>query len=280
MSDDFGTVNVQRGARSREIEVIRQHYRRHRESLTEMIADAPTEHLANEYRRLIGDIDASLVKLDELDRGSGAMPAMTTEAAAMPVMPGPAPGMRPLVTTYAPEENVELPQTAAEPRSRLPLIIIVTLLALAAIGSLIWWASKKDAPAAGTVVEETTAPTSTAPVTETEQATAEVTAASDALTVTPKSHDYGVIRKGTRATRQFEVANHTDQPITMVLARSSCRCLFYEYQALIAPRGKESVTVTVDGARAKAGALRETVRVTSKTDAGAATSFEVIATIQ
>jgi hypothetical protein len=205
---------------------------------------------------------------------------MTTEAAAMPVTPGPAPGMRPLVSTYAPEENAELPPNPAEPRSRLPLIIIVTLLALAAIGSLIWWASKKDAPAAGTVVEETTAPTSTAPVTETEQATAEVTAASDALTVTPKSHDYGVIRKGTRATRQFEVANHTDQPITMVLARSSCRCLFYEYQALIAPRGKESVTVTVDGARAKAGALRETVRVTSKTDAGAATSFEVIATIQ
>jgi hypothetical protein len=279
MSDEFGTVNVQRGARSREIEVIRQHYRRHRQSLAEMITDAPTEHLANEYRRLIGDIDASLVKLDELDRGSGAMPAITP--AATPITPGPAPGMRPLVTTYAPEENVELPETAAEPRSRLPLIIIVTVLALAAIGWLIWRASSKDAPAAGTVVEETAAPTSTAPVTETETGTIETPpAAAAALTVAPKSHDYGVIHKGTRATRQFEVTNHTDQPITMVLARSSCRCLFYEYQALIAPNGKESVTVTVDGARAKAGVLRETVRVTSKTDASAATSFDVIATVQ
>jgi hypothetical protein len=277
MSDEFGTVNVQRGARSREIEVIRQHYRRHRESLTGMIADAPTEHLANEYRRLIGDVDASLLKLDELDRGSGAVPALATEAAATPVTPGPAPGMRPLVSTYASDE---LPPAPAEPRSRLPLIIIVTLLALAAIGSLIWWASKKDAPVAGTVVEDT-APVSTAPVTETETGTIETPpAAAAALTVAPRSHDYGVIHKGTRATRQFEVTNHTDQPITMVLARSSCRCLFYEYQALIAPKGKESVTVTIDGARAKAGALREAIRVSAKSDPSVGTSFDVIAVIR
>ena len=68
MSDDFGTVNVKRGDRAREIEVLRQHYKVHRDTLTQMVPDAPTEHLAAEYKRLIADIDASIRKLDELER--------------------------------------------------------------------------------------------------------------------------------------------------------------------------------------------------------------------
>ncbi|HKO55225.1 MAG TPA: hypothetical protein VJ276_05060, partial [Thermoanaerobaculia bacterium] len=67
MSDEFGTVNVRRGDRAREIEVIRQHYRAHRDALAKMMSDAPTEHLAAEYQRLLHDIDASLAKLDELE---------------------------------------------------------------------------------------------------------------------------------------------------------------------------------------------------------------------
>ena len=57
MSDDFGTINVSRGERAREIEVLRQHYRQHREALVRMTSDAPTEHLAAEYQRLIVEID-------------------------------------------------------------------------------------------------------------------------------------------------------------------------------------------------------------------------------
>ena len=66
MSEDFGTVNVRASARSREIEMIRQHYRAHRDTLGRLAAEAPTEHLAAEYSRLIADIDTSLRKLDEL----------------------------------------------------------------------------------------------------------------------------------------------------------------------------------------------------------------------
>ncbi|HKR66841.1 MAG TPA: DUF1573 domain-containing protein [Thermoanaerobaculia bacterium] len=258
MSDDFGTVNLK---------VIRQQYRRHRESLAQMIADAPTEHLANEYRRLIRDIDVSIGKLDELDGAATPPPA---EAAGAPQTPG----MRPLVSTY---EAEELPRAEAEPRSRLPIIIVIALVALAAIGWLIWRASSDRAPEGGTVVEDTVATTSTAPETS---ATIVPATPAASLAVKPASHDYGVIRKGTRATRQFEVSNTSDEPITMVVARSTCRCLFYEYRALIPPKGKETVTVTVDGARAKAGALHETIRVTSKSDATVGATFDVSATVQ
>ena len=46
------------------------------------------------------------------------------------------------------------------------------------------------------------------------------------------------------------------------------------------PKGKETITVTVDGARAKAGALRENVKVTAKKDPSIAASFDVTANIQ
>jgi len=62
MSDDFGTVSVKRRDRAREIEVLRQRYGTHRDALTRMIPDAPTEPLAAEYQRLVASIDASLRK--------------------------------------------------------------------------------------------------------------------------------------------------------------------------------------------------------------------------
>ena len=72
MSDDFGTLNVRRGERSREIEILRGHYLRHREALVAMIEDSPTEHLAHEYQKIVVELDRSLTKLDELE---GVTPA-------------------------------------------------------------------------------------------------------------------------------------------------------------------------------------------------------------
>src|SRR5687768_16133423 len=65
MSDDFETVNLRRAAR--DIEILRDHYREHRETLQQLAGAAPTEYLAAEYGRLISAIDVSLSKLDELD---------------------------------------------------------------------------------------------------------------------------------------------------------------------------------------------------------------------
>jgi len=258
MSDDFGTVSVNRAERAREIEVLRQQYRRHREELAKLIADAPTEHLASEYRGLIAEIDASVAKLGELEgRASGA-----TE-----------PGMRPLVTT----PQIGDDEIRSGSGLRLALILIAAFVAFALIGWLIWRASSDREPA-GAVVEQP--PATTAPATVTEDATIAPVATAETLTVTPRSADYGTIRKGTRATRQFEVANSSEQPATVQVARSACRCLYYEYVELVPPKGKETITVTVDGARAPAGPLRETVKVTAKNDPAVATSFDVIATIR
>jgi Protein of unknown function (DUF1573) len=281
MSDDFGTINVKRGERSREIEVLRQHYRQHREALARMMADAPTEHLATEYQRLLVEIDRALGKLNELEGGTAAAPP--------PLPPNPRlktePGMRPLVTTANPDDDDggepatphDLPP-GDESRSRVPLILAVTLVALVLIGWLVWKASSDRGDAA--IVAESTAPTSTAPDTSLEETTTTAAPAASALAISPASHDYGVIRKGTRATRQFEITNNSDEPMSIQVARSTCRCLYYEHAPVIPPKAKETLTITVDGAKAKAGELRESVRITKKNDADVAASVDVRATIQ
>jgi hypothetical protein len=185
------------------------------------------------------------------------------------------PGARPLVTTPDYEEAA-----TAQPGSgpRVLLIIGAALLGLLLVAWLVWRASSDRPPATSTVVEETATEaetTTTAPAT-----IAEEPAAASVLTVTPPSRDYGLVRKGTRVTRQFEIVNNTEEPISINVARSTCRCLYYEHAPVIPPKAKESVTVTVDGAKAKAGTLRETIRVTVRSDPTVGTSFDVIATVR
>ena len=273
--DDFGTINVTRGERAREIEVLRQHYRQHREALARMTADAPTEHLATEYQRLIVEIDRALGKLNELEGAGAAMPPP-------PLSSKTEPGLRPLVTSPIAEEDeprgmAELPEGEAEPRSRVPLILAAALLALALIGWLIWRASSDRGEAPAITETDTNAVVSTAPDTAVEEPPAPV---ASALAASPAAQDYGVIRKGTRAVRQFEITNNSDEPLSVSVARSACRCLYYEHAPVIPPKAKETLTVTIDGAKAKAGELREVVKISKKTDPTVATTVEVNATVQ
>lgn len=188
------------------------------------------------------------------------------------------PGARPLVTTPDYDDS-----TGAQPGAgpRVLLIIGAALLALLLIGWLIYRASADRPAATDTVVDETTTETTTTEELETTTtAPATVAEVADALVATPASQDYGLVRKGTRVTRQYDIANNTEEPITITVARSACRCLYYEHAPVIPPKAKESVTVTVDGAKAQAGTLRETIRVTARGDAAAGTSFDVIATVR
>lgn len=265
-SDDFGTVNVSRAQRAREIEVMRAHYRRHREALVSMAADAPTEGLANAYHSLIRDIDGSLTKLDDLERG-----------VSTPVVPPP-PSIPPRhEQTFVDDEPTQTGYDTGERRPGMPLgrVIAIVAIALIALGILGWlvWRDSGDEPQEAII---DTAATDTAPVTE---PTPEPEAPS-ALSVTPASHDYGTIRKGTRATRQYEIRNNSDNPITVTVSRSACRCLYYEYEALIPPKAKESLTVTIDGAKAKSGALNERVQVAAKNDPAVSASLAVVAAIE
>jgi hypothetical protein len=283
MSDDFGTVNVRRGDRAREIEVLRQHYRGHRDALSRLVADAPTEQLAAEYQRLITNIDDALRKLDELEGRPTTQPGTATRPA--PSMTSP--GMRPLAPpTPPPAEPVTEPQRYVEEPppanggGRTLLIVVVGVLVLAAIAYLIWRASRdRNPPTAtttGTVIEQPVTPATA----DTAPPPTVTTAAASVLKVTPALADYGVVRKGTRAVRQFEATNSSAAPLDVQVARSACRCLFYAFHSPIPPHGKETITVTVDGAKAKVGPIEEQLAVTSKKDPSAAATITVRAVIK
>lgn len=262
MSDDFNTVSAKRGERAREIETLRQHYRKHREALVAMTAEAPSEQLATEYQRLIREIDVAMGKIDELEVRSPA---------ARPLVPPPIP---PLVQDEG--EYVDASEGGASGSgSRVALILVAGLVVLGLIVFLIWRASSDRPTDEAAATTTTAAVVYTAPVTSAPPPVLE-----KLLAVSPASADYGTIRKGTRATRQFEVTNNSEEPISIQVARSECRCLYYEHAEAVPPKGKESITVTVDGARAKAGALAETVKVSSKKDPTIAATFEVRATIR
>ncbi len=286
MSDDFGTVNVRRGDRAREIEVMRQQYRTHRDTLQRLAADAPTDHLAAEYQRLSEEIETALAKLDELERrnptGTGSTPLPP------PRMPASA-GDRPLATPPRSSLN-DAPMVAGDSpvdpapnaTSRVVLIMIAGLIVLGGIVWLIWHGSARHG-AATSVVEQPVTPTDTA-VPSTEPSATPVTQtvapAAGKLKITPALADYGMIRKGTRAVRQFEVMNNGSTPITVQVSRSACRCLYYDYHDKVPPKGKETITVTIDGAKAKAGPLSETLAVTAKEDHSIAGEMTVQATIK
>ena len=255
MSNEFGTVNVRRGDRTREIEILRQRYNRHRESLSSLAADAPSDQLATEYARLIREIDRALGKLGELE---GKRPSDTQ------------PGTRPLVTPpgmIMPDMSEPPPAGAAMPR--VALIIGAGLVVLILIGWLMWRASgERPAVKPAPVAETHPAPVTPAPKPRLA-----------ALKIDPATQDYGTIRKGTRAVRQFQLTNNTDQPLSLEVARSMCRCLYYEFRGVPA-HGKETLTVTIDGAKAKRGALHETVAVSSKKDPSATGNLDVTAMIR
>jgi hypothetical protein len=275
MSDDFGTLSVKRGDRAREIEILRRHFREHRDALARMIQEAPSEQLAAEYQRLVRSIDASLSKLDDLGRVEDLSEVTQTDV----VPERPEPGMKPLSATPAAGMYDTTPG-GATPQSRVALIVIAGLVVLGLIGALIWRASR-DRAGQGPVTTETTAVANdtAAPATAAPQPIAPAPSAS-ALSVAPVIADYGTIRKGTRAVRQVEVTNTTAKQLDFTVSRSQCRCLYYEYKGKLAPNKKETLTVTVDGAKAKAGALAETLTIAAKKDPSITTTVQVTANIK
>jgi len=271
MPEEFGTVNLKR-PESREIEMLRRHYRSHRDSLARLIADAPSEHLAGEYQRLISEIDAAILKLDELE---GKRPGVNTDT--NPALRPSAPGTRPLVRPTEPEgmTPVDFTRTGGDARTRIAMIVVAGVIVLGIIGWLIWRASSERKPPVP-VVEQPIGTTNAAPP----PAVTPAPVPAPSLVITPAVADYGLIRKGTRAVRQFEITNSGDAPVEIEVARSACRCLFYDYTAKLPPKGKESITVTIDAARARVGALQEVVAVQARKEPTSKATFEVRAVIR
>ena len=197
---------------------------------------------------------------------------------------GTSPGNRPLVSAEAVTDHgnsIDDAVTLEKPlnnSSRVLLMLVIALAVLGGIGWLIWRASSDHKAAPAQVIERP----ATATNVDTTTGTITPLAVASSIKITPEVADYGVIRKGTRAVRQFEITNTTSTPLSFVVARSTCRCLYYEYntKAKLTAKGKEALTVTVDGARAKAGALEEQIAVTSKDDPNATGTIGVRAMIK
>src|SRR5258706_11631643 len=117
MSDDFGTVSVRREDRAREIEIMRQRYRAHRDTLQRLAADAPTDHLAMEYQQLVAEVEKALAKLDELEGRGDALPP-----------PPASPGDRPLASVPSYSDASAQPN----PVPRVAIILVGGLIVLVA----------------------------------------------------------------------------------------------------------------------------------------------------
>ncbi len=267
MSEEFGTVNVKREDRAREIEAIRQRFHRHRDTLTNLAADAPTLALGSEYNRLIKEIDIQVARLSALQERTpnDTQPLKRTE-----------PGRKPL--TPAPAFESVIPDEPSRATSRIVLIVLTGLVVLGAIAWLMWQASSEPLPVTSTVAATDTTPTTTTiePVTP----APEPVATGPALVIEPASQAFGVIRRSSRPSRQFEVSNNTDQPIAIAVSRSKCRCLFYAHNGTIEPRKKETITVTIDATRVKQKSIKEKVTISDKANRAHEASFNVNATIR
>src|SRR5947208_14771806 len=236
MSDDFGTVNIRRGERAGGIELLRQHYRQHRDALAQMTSEAPTDYLAGEYQRLIREIDNAIAKLDELE-GHGKTAAATPPMEAPhgdPLRAKTEPGSRNLITppSVAAAEPASAWEVTPQPSgsgARVAMIVIAAIIVLGIIGWLIYRASGERHVATDTASSTTSITESTAPITSTEPGTVEPITTTlpgpSALSVRPALVDYATIHKGTRATRQIEVTNNSSAAVSFSVSRSQCKCL-------------------------------------------------------
>ncbi|MEO8216544.1 MAG: DUF1573 domain-containing protein [Acidobacteriota bacterium] len=278
-----------------EAQALRARYIRHRDALARLAADAPTPQLADAYNRVHAEVEGSIARLDQLAAGvtptapgtTASVPFLeripTAESAA-PVHPArlgndTGPYNSPFDGTYEPLPEVPASQTGA----RVVVLALVGVLVLALIGYFVWRYSAAGG-AHPQIVEETAATTTAnVPPPDGSSTAASTTAVpatvADALSVTPPSFDYGVVRKGTRKTQKFSIQSNSNDAVPIKIGRSQCRCLWFEHPAAVPAHGKATLTVTVDGGRAKAGQLNETVQLQMK-DKSAAGHLDVTATVK
>jgi hypothetical protein len=279
MAEDWSTINVTRErAMGREVDLLRRQYAEHREALGKLAANAPTEVLAREYVRLQGEIDQAIARLADLERGSSARNA--PPPASPPTISDTARSFLPPVQLgNEPAEPLSMPAERGN-TGRILLIAASAAIVLAVLGYLVWKRSAQG-PGATTVQEVKTTTNATAISSVAPPVPAPAVAATPrSLSVTPVSFDYGRIRKGTRAVHKFELVNSTARPIPLAVSRAACRCLWFQYARSIPANGRITLGVTVDGARAKKGSLKETVTVSASKDPQISASFDLTANVQ
>ncbi|HEY0593513.1 MAG TPA: DUF1573 domain-containing protein [Thermoanaerobaculia bacterium] len=276
MNDDWQTVNYKpgKGGVIRDIDLLRKRYSDHRAALERLAADAPTEHLARRYRDVIAEVDAAVAKLDALEgerSHAAAAPVPPREAGTPFRSPEPRPSRSWADAPLYEQVETETPQPHRRAGGGRAILILVAGLFMIVVLALLFRSWLRGDEAETPVVRpETTLTETTAPP---------VAEAEPDLAIAPETQDYGTIRRGARAARQFEVQNQTDATLPIEVRRSACRCLWFEYADTIPARGTTTLTVTVDASKVAAGRLNETVEVATKSDPPVVATFTVTADI-
>jgi hypothetical protein len=291
--DDWSEREIDRGAAlDREVDRLRGVYRDHAETLSKLAASSPSKQLARRYQEMITEINKAIVGLDGVDpeviaRKSAERPVQLPES-ERPTRekPLPAPGV-PIITPQKPE-NDERPvlssytvsATAAENEDgtllRIVMIVGLAVVMIAVLGLFVWkFSGDRPAPAEPVKPAVAAEPPKEAPVTP-----APEPKSSSALAVSPQQQDFGTVAKGTSAVRTFEIVNHGKKPLTIEVARSRCRCLWYDPPKSLPAGGRGTLTVRVDGAKAPVGLLAESIEISGKGVPDAVAVIEVTADVK
>ena len=294
--EDWSEREIDRGAAiDREVDRLRGVYRDHAETLSKLAASAPSKQLARRYQELISEINKSIVGLDEVEPGAiarktGETPApmpereKPTRELPLPVPPSPPPAPpkappaeRPILSTYA----ASPPPEESEQGALLRIVFIVGLaVVLIAVLGLFVWKYSGDRPAPRN--DDTPPPVVAIPVAEEPVAPAPEPkpVRPTHLTVSPQQQDFGTVAKGTSGVRTFELTNTGTRPLTLEIARSKCRCLWYDPPKSIPAGGRGTLTVRVDGTKAPAGLLAESIEISGKGDPDATAVLEITADVK
>jgi hypothetical protein len=295
-SNEWSTINAGRDqALGREMDQLRRRYREHLETLTRLAQSAPTEQLARRYEELKLEINAAIDRLGELERGTASQrstapitAATAAGVAAVPAASVPPPPPPPRSWDAMPAQpgtEPYVPATSDRTGIRAIAIVAIGAVVLAILGVIAWRTMSHRG--SGKVVEEPTAVTTEQPKIIPSDTTGTVVTpggvasagVADTLSVKPQSQDYGTVRKGTRVVKKFELTNGTGDPMTIVVSRSVCHCLWFDYQAKLAAGAKTPLSVSLDGGRAKKGPVNETVTVSSKEHPDDKVSFTLTANV-
>lgn len=291
--DDWSEREIDRGAAlDREVDRLRGVYRDHAETLSRLAASSPSKQLARRYQEMITEINKAIVGLDGVDpeviaRKSSERPAQLPES-ERPTRekPLPAPGV-PIITPQKPE-NDERPvlssytasATAAENDDgsvlRIVMIVGLAVVMIAVLGLFVWkFSGDRPAPAEPAKPAVVAEPPKDVPVTPAPEPNPAST-----LAVSPQQQDFGTVAKGTSEVRTFELVNRGTKPLTIEVARSRCRCLWYDPPKSLPAGGRGTLTVRVDGAKAPAGLLAESIEISAKGVPDAVAVIEVTADVK
>lgn len=279
----------------RELENLRQRYQEHRRTIRHLLQTAPDERLAARYEATLTELQKSIDQLDRIDREANVEQRQpefdpnetrSVRPSAAPVLPGVG-----TADTTRSFEDAEFPtqerswndpvvrdESDLAARDQRPgsggnsvvawiagIIILVALV----IGAFLFWPESDEAAEDDLATSETVV----------EDAVAEPEPPPAILAVEPSTYDYGIIQKGTRSVHRFTLRNRTDQVLPISVGRSECRCLWYEYPPEIPAGESVELAITVDGARAEAGVLSETVVLTSEANPEARAELDLTADI-